>query len=149
MLRCRTTRHRAVGDVGPSGTPLAGSRDREGGGFTPLFPAGGSPVHVDSCGLGAESDFTPRAGSEDRDLEMPVANGLLAGSKRSRGGQVRWLCRGIHCAHCVAKHTSLTWQGQLEEECMGCTCSALTQSVSATQAALLHDPKDLGGLYST
>lgn len=92
VLRCRTTRHRAVGDVAGSGTPLAGSRDRDGGSFTPLYPGGsGSPMHVDSCGLGGESDFTPRAGSED--LDAPGSAGNLAGFKRSRGGQVgREMC---------------------------------------------------------
>lgn len=89
VLRCRTTRHRAVGDVG--GTPVAGSRDREGG-YTPLYPGGGSPMHMDSCGgLGGESDFTPRAGSEDRDLDAQMGSGMHAGHKRSRGGQVRCL----------------------------------------------------------
>lgn len=85
VLRCRTTRHRAVGEAG--GTPVAGSRDRDGT-FTPVYPGGGSPMHMDSCGLGGESDFTPRAGSEDRDLDAHMGSGMVAGHKRSRGGQV-------------------------------------------------------------
>jgi hypothetical protein len=94
VLRCRTTRHRAVGDAA-GGTPVAGSRDRDGS-FTPLYPAagGGSPMHVDSCGPGADSDFTPRAGSEDRDLDAPMGSGVRAGHKRSRGGQVGTCCCG-------------------------------------------------------
>jgi hypothetical protein len=98
VLRCRTTRHRAVGDVGS--TPVTGSRDREGG-HTPLYPSGGSPMHMDSCGgLGGESDFTPRAGSEDRDLDAQMASGMHAGHKRSRpgGGQVGFqLEQHKHC----------------------------------------------------
>jgi hypothetical protein len=93
VLRCRTTRHRAPGDAaGGSGTPLAGSRAERDGTCTPLFHQGGggaSPMHVDSCGMGAESDFTPRAGSEDRDMDGHGGhNTTLTGHKRGRGGRV-------------------------------------------------------------
>lgn len=118
VLRCRTTRHRAVGD-GAGCTPVAGSRDRErDGSFTPLY-GGGSPIQVDSCGgPGADSAFTPRAGSEDRDVDAPMGNGVRAGGhKRSRGGQVgvfavcwlvgpAWPLPGMGCV-CGPEHTTL------------------------------------------
>jgi hypothetical protein len=49
-------------------------------------------MHVDSCGLGGESDFTPRAGSEDREVDGHTGNGTHVGHKRSRGGQVSFTC---------------------------------------------------------
>jgi hypothetical protein len=63
-------------------------------------------MHVDSCGLGAESDFTPRAGSEDRDVDAHnTGNGTHIGHKRSRGGQVRLACTAV----VLVRHPTCCW----------------------------------------